>query len=98
MAIQIPRPHIFIGIFLVCFSTLFLELTLRRIFSVTMWYHFTFMAISLALFVMSCSGIVVYIFKERLLNESVGKFLALSSFLFPISLLTSFIIYIDLPF
>ena len=98
MAIQIPRPHIFIGIFLVCFSTLFLELTLSRIFSVTMWYHFAFMAISLALFGMSCSGIVVYIFKNRILNEKTEKLVALLSLLFPVALLTSFIIYIKLPF
>src|SRR3990172_898801 len=98
MAIQIPRPHIFIGIFLVCFSTLFLELTLSRIFSVTMWYHFAFMAISLALFGMSCSGIVVYIFKEHLLNEKVERLLATSSLLFPIIVVISFIIYINIPF
>jgi len=93
-----PRMEIFLGIFLICFSTLFLELTLSRIFSVTMWYHFAFMAISLALFGMSCSGIVVYIFKDHLLNKKVERLLATSSLLFPVILLISFIIYINIPF
>ncbi|MBI5375550.1 MAG: hypothetical protein HZA77_08950 [Candidatus Schekmanbacteria bacterium] len=93
-----PLKKILFGIFLICFSTLFLEVTLSRIFSVTMWYHFAFMAISLALFGMSCSGIIIYILKDRLINERTPEFLALSSLMFPVSLLISFIVYINLPF
>ena len=38
-----------VGIFFVALSILMLEVVLTRIFSVTMWYHFAFMSISLAL-------------------------------------------------
>ena len=98
MIIKKPKLQIFFGIFFICFATLFLEVTLSRIFSVTMWYHFAFMAISLALFGMSCSGIIVYIFKTRLQNKIMEKLIAQSALLFPIVLLISFIIYINLPF
>jgi len=42
--------RILIGIALVSGSLLMTELALTRIFSVTMYYHFAFMAISIALF------------------------------------------------
>ena len=37
------------------------ELALTRIFSVTMYYHFAFLAISIALFGLSASGVFVYV-------------------------------------
>ncbi len=37
------------------------ELALTRIFSVTMYYHFAFLAISIALFGLSASGVYVYL-------------------------------------
>ena len=37
------------------------ELALTRIFSVTMYYHFAFLAISIALFGLSASGVFVYL-------------------------------------
>jgi hypothetical protein len=53
------------GIAAVCFSNLLLEVTLTRIFSATMYYHFTFLAIALALFGMGASGVFVYVRSER---------------------------------
>jgi hypothetical protein len=38
------------------------EILLTRIFSVTMWYHFGFVAISVAMFGMTVGAIVVYLF------------------------------------
>ena len=37
------------------------ELALTRIFSVTMYYHFAFLAISIALFGLSASGVYVFL-------------------------------------
>ena len=42
------------------------ELALTRIFSVTMYYHFAFLAISIALFGLSASGVTVYVIRRRL--------------------------------
>src|SRR5215471_8221155 len=41
------------------------ELSLTRIFSVTMYYHFAFMAISIALFGLSASGVYAFLMRER---------------------------------
>ena len=51
----------YVGLFLVTLATLFYELLLTRIFSVTMWYHFAFMAVSLAMFGLTVGGLLVYL-------------------------------------
>jgi hypothetical protein len=47
-------------------ALLMTELALTRIFSVTMFYHFAFLAISIALFGLSASGVLVYLTRGRL--------------------------------
>jgi hypothetical protein len=47
-------------------AILMTELALTRIFSVTMYYHFAFLAISIALFGLSASGVCVYVMRHRL--------------------------------
>ena len=44
------RATTYAGLFVVTLTTLMYEIVLTRIFSVTMWYHFAFVAISVALF------------------------------------------------
>ena len=39
----------YLGLFVVTLATLMYEILLTRIFSVTMWYHYAFMAISIAM-------------------------------------------------
>jgi hypothetical protein len=52
---------ILLGISAVTGATVVLELLLTRIFSVTLYYHFAFAVISLALFGLGASGIYLYI-------------------------------------
>src|SRR3954469_2245874 len=54
------------GIAAVSAALLMTELALTRIFSVTMFYHFAFLAISIALFGLSASGVLVYVTRRRL--------------------------------
>jgi len=54
------------GIAAVSAALLMTELALTRIFSVTMYYHFAFLAISIALFGLSASGVTVYLARRRL--------------------------------
>jgi len=54
------------GIFAVSAALLMTELALTRIFSVTMFYHFAFLAISIALFGLSASSVAVYVGRRRL--------------------------------
>jgi hypothetical protein len=54
------------GVAAVSAALLMTELALTRIFSVTMYYHFAFLAISIALFGLSASGVGVYLARRRL--------------------------------
>ncbi len=54
------RPFSF-AVALASFSTIALELTLTRIFSVTMYYHFAFMVVSIAMLGLSVSGVAIYL-------------------------------------
>jgi spermidine synthase len=54
-----------LGVALLSGSLLMTELSLTRIFSVTMYYHFAFMAISIALFGLSASGVYVFLMRDR---------------------------------
>jgi hypothetical protein len=49
------------GVACIAAAILMIELALTRIFSVTMYYHFAFLAISIALFGLSASGVYVYL-------------------------------------
>ena len=55
-----------IGLSLVACAVLTTEIVLTRVFSVVMWYHFAFLAISMALFGMGLGGVVMHIFGNRL--------------------------------
>jgi hypothetical protein len=51
---------------LIAGTLLLTELALTRIFSVIMFYHFAFLAISIALFGLSASGVAAYIMRRRI--------------------------------
>lgn len=52
--------------FLICFANMLLEVVITRLFSATMFYHFTFLAVALALFGIAASGVYVFVAGERL--------------------------------
>jgi len=54
---------VFAAVFLLAASGLMFELTLTRIFSATIWYHYTFVAISVALFGWGLGGFLVYLLR-----------------------------------
>src|SRR5438093_3344246 len=60
-----PKRSTYAGLFLTTLSLLQFELFLTRIFSVTMWYHFAFMAISLAMFGLAAGAIFIELMKKR---------------------------------
>ena len=49
----------FVGLFLLSLATLLLELSLTRVLSVSLWYHFGFLVISTALLGFGASGVVL---------------------------------------
>src|SRR5438093_214810 len=77
-----PKGSTYAGLFLTTLSLLQLELFLTRIFSVTMWYHFAFMAISLAMFGLAAGAVLVEVMKKRephAMLANIGLGFALSS-------------------
>src|SRR5262252_7094475 len=63
------RP-LLIGIALNSFSALLLELALTRLFSVVLFYHFAFLAISVALLGLGAGGVVAYLGRNWLARFS----------------------------
>ena len=74
-----------------------LELSLTRLFSATMYYHFAFMAISVALFGSGVSGVFVYAFRDRLNEERTGKYLTISSLLFAFTVIFALYVILEFP-
>jgi hypothetical protein len=74
-----PSRRVLLGVSLVCFANLLLEVVLTRIFSAMMFYHFTFLAISLALLGLGASGVYVYVHAERFSAENLESELARSA-------------------
>jgi hypothetical protein len=65
---QIPERTLLAGLALTSFAALLLELSLTRLFSVVLFYHFAFLAISIALLGLGAGGVFAYLFKSRLAN------------------------------
>jgi hypothetical protein len=86
------------GLFMVTLATLMHEILLTRIFSVAMWYHYAFVAISVALFGMTVGAVLVYLFPRYFAPERIHYHLALSAWLFSISIVPSFLTYASIPF
>src|SRR5438874_13649334 len=65
-----------LAVALVSATLLMTELALTRIFSVVMYYHFAFLAISIALFGISASGVFAFVARERLNRHATDALLA----------------------
>src|SRR5262245_42227737 len=70
------------GVGAIAGAVLMVELALTRIFSVTMYYHFAFLAISIALFGLSASGVYVYVLRRIFAPRSTANLLTIHSLLF----------------
>jgi spermidine synthase len=63
---EIPERTLLAGLGLTSFAALLLELALTRLFSVVLFYHFAFLAISIALLGLGAGGVFAYLLKNRL--------------------------------
>ena len=57
---SINKRLLFAGIFLTSLAGLVLEIAITRIFSAAIWYHFAFVAVSVALVGLGSSGLLVH--------------------------------------
>ncbi|MCX6348007.1 MAG: hypothetical protein NTV79_00680, partial [Candidatus Aureabacteria bacterium] len=92
------RRNIFAGIFLTSLSTLLLQVCLTRLFSAAFAYHFAFMIISLALFGVGLSGIVIYLFPGYFSAEQAPARMGAAAWLFAVSAFIALMLLLNFPF
>src|SRR6202140_1195447 len=71
-----PERALLAGVALSSFAALLLELALTRLFSVVLFYHFAFLAISIALLGLGAGGVFAYLLKNRLARTDTRKLAA----------------------
>ncbi len=86
------------GLFFVALATLMYQILLTRIFSVTMFYHFAFAAVSLAMFGMTAGALVVYLRPHWFTPERRFRQLAIHALLFAVTMIASFLTQAIIPF
>src|SRR3954464_12326474 len=60
---------IHIAVFLITFSGLVFEIGLTRIYSATIWYHFAFIAVSVALLGWGLGGLALHVLRRHLVPK-----------------------------
>jgi spermidine synthase len=86
------------GLFVIALATLMYQNLLSRVFSMTMWYHFAFMAISIAMFGMTVGALLIYLLPNYFSQERAKRQLALTALAFAVSTVISFLTHLSLPF
>ena len=97
MGTHCASKRTYAGLFLVSLATLMFEILLTRIFSVTMWYHYAFMAISMALFGMTVGAVLVYLLPGHFTHERTTHHLALGALCFAAAIVGSVIVHLRIP-
>ncbi|MEY2500926.1 MAG: hypothetical protein QOI07_1260 [Verrucomicrobiota bacterium] len=70
--IEPQNRTLFLGVGLVSFAALLLELSLTRVFSVVLFYHFAFLAISIALLGLGAGGVFAFVRRSWLSRRTIG--------------------------
>ena len=93
-----PPAHTYLGLFVIALATVMYEIVLTRIFSVTMWYHFAFVAISVAMFGMTAGALLIYLRPAVFTQERVHEHLTWGAVLFAVTAVLSFLVGLFVPF
>ncbi len=88
-----------VALFLVALSTVMFEVLLTRVFSLTLWYHFAFMAISIAMFGMTVGALLVFLRPQWWPEARLGATMGLAAMLFAVSMAAAVFlhVYVFLP-
>src|SRR5436190_5970490 len=94
--------NVYIGTFLIAFTTLALEITLSRLFSVSTWYYLAVFARSTAMLGMTAGATTVYLKKDQIdrrgLNDTVALACMAYAMVLPVVLLLLCLIPINMEF
>jgi hypothetical protein len=88
----------FLGLFLISLATLLLELSLTRVLSVSLWYHFGFLVISTALLGFGASGVTLALWTGLREKHNLDSALGILGLLFALSVVASFWLMQKIPF
>jgi hypothetical protein len=92
-----PDRRLYLTLFVITMATLMFEILLTRIFSVTMWYHFAFMVVSVAMFGLAGGALIVHFRPEVFTPERAREQIGASSFGFALSMVVSVMLHIATP-
>ena len=67
-----PKRWLYLGVFLTSLAAVVFEVTLTRIFSVTLWYHFAYFVVSLALFGLGAGGFAAFFLRRPVVERFPG--------------------------
>ncbi len=93
---SLPQRRHYLAVFLVSLSLLMLEITVARILTVALFSHYAFVAISLAMFGIGLSGLVIYLFPLRFPAERVDEQITTYASLFGLSAALSVLLFLHI--
>lgn len=89
--------HLFLGMFLIAFTTLAVEISLVRLLSVITWYHLAFFAISTAMLGMTAGAVTVYLRRDAFAGERLERAVGLACIGYAVVLPVSLVLLNLLP-
>ena len=84
------------ALFLVALATVMFEVLLTRIFSLTLWYHFAFMAISIAMFGLTLGALLVYLWPQRWQDATLRRSMGHCALFLSVSMVVVIFLHISL--
>jgi hypothetical protein len=90
--------RIYFAVFLVSSSVLMFEVSLTRVFSIRLWYHFAFVVISIAMLGIGSAGTVLAVRARDTFRINQKSNIALYSLLTGMSILICYIVSNYVPF
>lgn len=91
------RLFTMLGVGCVTAAVLATEIALTRVFSVTLWYHFAFLVISLALLGSGAAGVWLYLLPRPFAGDRAPKMLPWLALASALALLVAFVLYMQVP-
>ncbi|MGO9469307.1 MAG: hypothetical protein ACLQVF_34720, partial [Isosphaeraceae bacterium] len=94
---MVQRRGFFIGLFLICMSTLMLQIIETRVLSVVSMYYLAFLSISMAMLGMTAGAIFVYFKLNKINPTNVASYLSLVSTAYALAILVCFLLQLASP-
>lgn len=91
------QRFLLLGVLLTTLVTLALEIVLTRIFSVTMWYHFAFLTISIALMGSAAAGVMVYLRPQMLAETAARRWMGYTTIALTLAIPICLLLYLQIP-